>query len=88
MRIFVFMKAKINLSIDAELVYKIKAYAEEKHTSVSELVEEYFKSKVDRPKKNSLIELVKGLPKVDLPYGDDVNLTQQYYEEKASEYGL
>jgi len=83
------MKAKINLSIDEKLVYKIKAYAEEKHTSVSELVEEYFRSKVDRPvKKNNLIELVKSLPKVDLPYGNDVDLTKQYYEEKASEYGF
>lgn len=83
------MKAKINLSIDEKLVYKIKAYAEEKHTSVSELVEEYFRSKVEKPvKKNSLMELVKSLPKINLPYPDDVDLKKQYYEEKAEKYGL
>jgi len=59
-------------------VYKIKAYAEENHTSVSELVEEYIKSKVGPVKKNNLIELVKSLPKVNLPYAGDVDLTKQY----------
>lgn len=82
------MKSKINLSIDEKLVYKIKAYAEENNISVSELVEQYFKTKVEPVKRNNLIELVKSLPKVKLPYGDDVDLTKQYYEEKASEYGL
>jgi hypothetical protein len=82
------MKAKINLSIEEKLIYKIKAYAEEKHTSVSELVEEYFKRVVEPPKKNNLIDLVKSLPKADLPYGEDVDLVKQYYEEKAAKYGF
>jgi transcription termination factor Rho len=82
------MKAKINLSIEEKLIYKIKAYAEEKHTSVSELVEEYFKRVVEKPKKNDLIELVKSLPKVELPYADDIDFKKQYYEEKASKYGF
>ena len=82
------MKAKINLSIEEKLVYKIKAYAEEQHTSVSELVEEYFKKVVAPPKKSNLIELVKSLPKVELPYPDDVDLKKQYYEENASKYGF
>ena len=82
------MKAKINLSIEEKLIYKIKAYAEEKHTSVSELVEEYFKNVVEKPKKSNLIELVKSLPKVELPYPDDVDLKKQYYEENASKYGF
>ncbi|MEJ6981702.1 DUF6364 family protein [Pedobacter sp. P351] len=83
------MKAKINLSIDERLVYKIKAYAEEKHTSVSELVEEYFKRTVEKTvKMNNLIDLVKSLPKVELPYADDVDLKKQYYEEQASKYGF
>ena len=82
------MKAKINLSIEEKLVYKIKAYAEEQHTSVSELVEEYFKRVVEPPKKSNLIDLVKSLPKVELPYPDDVDFKKQYYEEKASKYGF
>ena len=82
------MKAKINLSIEEKLVYKIKAYAEEQHTSVSELVEEYFKRVVEPPKKSNLIDLVKSLPRVELPYPDDVDFKKQYYEEKASKYGF
>lgn len=82
------MKAKINLSIEEKLIFKIKAYAEEKHTSVSELVEEYFTRVVEKPKKNNLIDFVKSLPKVELPYGDDVDLKKQYFEEKATKYGL
>ena len=83
------MKAKINLSIEQTLVNKIKAYAEEKRTSVSELVEEYFKRIVEKPaKKSNLIDLVKSLPKVELPYGEDVDLKKQYFEENASKYGF
>ena len=82
------MKAKINLSIEEKLIYKIKAYAEEEHTSVSELVEEYFKRVVEPRKKNNLIDLVKSLPKVELPYPDDVDLKKQYYEERAGKYGF
>jgi len=83
-----FMKAKINLSIEEQLVYKIKAYAEEKHISVSELVEEYFKRLVERPskKKNSLIELIESLPKPEI--NPDTDLKKQYFEEKASKYGF
>ncbi len=82
------MKAKINLSIDEKLVYKIKAYAEEKHTSVSELVEEYFKRVVEKPskKKNSLIELIESLPKPEI--NPDTDLKKQYFEEQASKYGF
>lgn len=80
------MKAKINLSIEERLVYKIKAYAEEKHTSVSELVEEYFTRIVEKPKKSSLIELIESLPKPDIDFETD--LKKQYFEEKASKYGF
>ncbi len=81
------MKAKINLSIEDKLVYKIKAYAQEQHTSVSELVEEYFKRIVEKPaKKNSLIELIESLPKPVI--AADVDLKKQYFEEKAAKYGI
>ncbi|WP_240768660.1 DUF6364 family protein [Olivibacter sp. XZL3] len=37
------MKAKLNLTIDKQLLTEVKAYAAQKHSSVSELVEGYFK---------------------------------------------
>lgn len=82
------MKTRINLTVEAKLIDQIKAYAEEKNTSVSELVERYFKRLTKPVKKNNLIEYVKNLPKVDLGYADDVDLKKQYYEEKASKYGF
>ena len=82
------MKTRINLTIEEKLIYQIKEYAEEKNTSVSELVEQYFKRLTKPSKKSNLIELVKSLPKVDLGYDDDVDLKKQYYEEKASKYGF
>lgn len=82
------MKTRINLTIEEKLIYQIKEYAEEKNTSVSELVEQYFKRLTKPSKKSNLIELVKSLPKVDLGYDDDVDLKKQYYEERASKYGF
>jgi hypothetical protein len=78
----------MNLSIEEKLVCQIKEYAEEKNTSVSELVEQYFKRLTRPAKKSNLIELVKSLPKVDLGYDDDVDLKKQYYQERASKYGF
>jgi hypothetical protein len=83
------MKAKINLSIEEKLIHKVKAYAEEHHMSVSELVEQYFQRVVEKSKKKeSIIDFVKSLPTVELPYGVDVDLKKQYYEENASKYGF
>lgn len=81
------MKTRLNLTVDENLVYKIKEYADLKHISVSELVEEYFKKVVEKPvKKNSLIELIESLPKPEIDF--DVDLRKQYYEERASKYGF
>ena len=84
------MKTRLNLTVDENLVYKIKEYADLKHISVSELVEGYFKKVVEEKqmKGNKLMEMVKNLPKIDFPYPDDVDLTKQYYEERASKYGF
>lgn len=82
------MKTRLNLTIEESLLSQIKLYAAEKHVSVSELVEQYFTRLAKPAKKSNLIDLVKSLPKVDLPYEDDVDLKKQYYEERASKYGF
>lgn len=89
MRIFVCMKTRLNLTIEDSLLFKIKSYAAQKQVSVSELVEDYFNNLTKpKPKKMNLIEFVKSMPKVELPYDDNVDLKKQYYEEKASKYGF
>lgn len=80
------MKARINLTIEEKLISQIKAYAEEKHTSVSDLVEEYFKRLVKPAKKSNLFELIESLPKPELP--ENIDYKKEYYEGQASKYGF
>jgi len=57
------MNAKITLYSDKELIEKIKKYAKEKNTSVSNLVNEFFKALLekeqDAPITNSLSGILK-----------------------------
>lgn len=80
-----FMKARLNLTIDEHLLNVVKAYAASKNTSVSELVEEFFKNLRRPAKRKTIIDLVEDLPtpKVDVS-GD---LKKQYYESKSGKYG-
>ena len=81
------LKTRLNLTIEASLLSQIKLYAAQKHVSVSELVEQYFKRLAKPPQKSNLIELVKlieSLPKPEI----DFDFKKQYYEERASKYGF
>ncbi len=80
------MKTHVNLSIEKDLVKQIKAYAEKKQTSVSDLVEEYF-SKVVRPvKKSNIISLIEGLEKPKIE--ENIDLKKAFYEQQSSKYGF
>ncbi len=80
------MKTHVNLSIEKDLVKQIKAYAEKKQTSVSDLVEEYF-SKVVRPvKKSNIISLIEGLEKPKIE--ENIDLKKDFYEQQSSKYGF
>jgi hypothetical protein len=80
------MKARLNLTIDEDLLNKVKVYAERRQSSVSQLVEEYFKNIVKRPKKQTIIDLIESLPKPDID--PNVDLKQAYYEENKKKYGF
>ena len=63
------MKERLNLTIDAELVESMKAYAASKQMSVSELVESYFRT-VTRPlQRKNIVDMVDGLedPATNVP---------------------
>jgi hypothetical protein len=80
------MKTHVNLSIEETLVKQMKAYAEKKQTSVSDLVEEYF-TKVVRPvKKSNVINLIESLEKPNIE--DSIDLKKDYYESQSSKYGF
>ena len=80
------MKTRLNLTIDEQLMDGIKAYAASKQTSVSELVENYFKT-VGRPaKRKSLLDLLDLLPKTKKDSG--INLKEEFYRAKSKKYGF
>ncbi|HVV06211.1 MAG TPA: DUF6364 family protein [Puia sp.] len=55
------MKERLNLTIDAELVESMKAYAAGKQMSVSELVESYFRTVTKPLQRKNIVDLVDGL---------------------------
>jgi len=79
------MKAKLNLTIDDDLLGHVKRYAERQRVSVSELVESYFRSLTKSRKKKNIVELVDGLDGPHAPLPDD--LTKAYYEEQENRHG-
>lgn len=74
------MKARLNLTIDNYVLENIKGYASRKQTSVSELVENYFKAVTKPVKRKTILDLVEKLnaPSID----PDTDLKQLYYEDK------
>ena len=80
------MKSRLNLTIDEKILDKVKYYAERHETSVSEMVETYFKSITEEKKEENIITIVDQLKKPDLPEG--VDLKKQYYQEQSKKYGF
>jgi hypothetical protein len=76
------MKERLNLTIDAELVESMKAYAASKQMSVSELVESYFRSVTKPLQRKNIVDMVDGLeePALKAPVS--------YYMEVREKYGV
>ena len=75
------MKERLNLTIDAELVEAMKAYAASKQMSVSELVESYFRT-VTRPMpRTNILDMLDQLVKPDLDVKTD--LKERFYKENG-----
>ena len=80
------MKTHVNLSIEKELVKQVKAYAEKKQVSVSDLVTEYF-TKIVRPvRKTTVIDLIESLEQPD--FDVNIDLKKAFYEQQADKYGF
>ena len=88
MRIFVYMKTRLNITIEENLLDKVKAYANKHNSSISRLVEDYFERLVKKPKKKSVIDLIEELPKPKDIYPPDFDFVKGYYEETAKKYGF
>jgi len=80
------MKARLNLTIDDDLLGNVKTYAANKQTSISELVENYFKRITKPSKRKNIINLVEKLekPKVD----SKADLKELFYQEQSKKHGF
>jgi len=83
------MKSRLNITIDEDLLTGAKRYADRHKTSVSQLVEAYFK-RIARPdRKKNIIDLVESLPKPQAGNADmNGDLKKQYYEGQKGKYGF
>ena len=82
------MLARLNLTIDEELLKKVKVYAEHNQSGVPHLVEEYFKTLISQPKKKSIIDIIEELPKPKLDFPKDLDLKEEYYEQNRKKFGF
>lgn len=80
------MKARLNLTIDNNLLENIKGYAQKQQTSVSELVENYFKTVTKPSKRKNVIDLIEKLKKPAIK--ETVDLKELYYKDKSKKYGF
>jgi len=82
------MKTRLNITIEENLLKKVKAYASTQDSSVSQLVEEYFETLVKKPKRKSIIDLIEELPKPKEKFPPDFDFVKKYYEARAKKYGF
>lgn len=80
------MKARLNLTIEDNLLEDVKNYAVKQHKSVSELVEGYFKSVTKPSKRKTILQLI---DKLDKPViAEEADLKDLFYKENAKKYGF
>lgn len=80
------MKARLNLTIEDSLLENVKGYAVKQQKSISELVENYFKTVTKPAKRKNILQLVEKLDKPAI--SETADLKKLYYEENARKYGL
>ena len=81
-----YMKARLNLTIDEQLLLSVKKMAEKNEISVSELVEEFFKKLTKPAKQKNIIDIIERLEKPVI--SADANLKELYYKEQSTKYGF
>ena len=79
------MKSRLNITIDEKLLTGAKRYANRHRTSISRLVEGYFK-RITGPARKNIIDLIESLPKPRIDSEKD--LKKQYYEDQKKKYGI
>jgi hypothetical protein len=78
------MKAKLKLTIDEQLLAQVKTYAAPKQNSVSEHVENHFKTFINEASGKGIVQLIESLPKPKI--SDQEDLEKRYLEDSADKY--
>jgi len=80
------MKTTLNITIEDAVLAHVREYAASRDISVSQIVEDYFKSLTKPAKRNQIIEMVE---KLETPtfIDEDFDLKKAYYEERSEKYG-
>ncbi len=80
------MKNRSSVTVDQDLMQQAESYAAKHQTSVSQLVEQYFKSLVRPAKKKNIIQLIDSLPKP--AFNSKTNLREAYFEDQKKKHGF
>lgn len=80
------MKTRLNITVEEDLLNNAKRFAEKNETSLSQLIEKFFKNLTRPVRRKNVIQLVDQLskPKIDLS-GD---LRKAYHENQKKKYGF
>lgn len=80
------MKNRLNITVDDTLMEQAKRYAIRHKTSLSQLVEQYFK-KLTRPaRRKNIVQIIEELPKPEIKV--EGNLNEAYYGDRKKKYGF
>jgi Arc/MetJ family transcription regulator len=80
------MKNRLNITVDDTLLEQAKRYAARHRTSLSRIVEEYFRSLLRPARKKNILQLLNKLPKANVK--TDSDLRKAYYDTRKTKYGF
>lgn len=79
------MKSRLNITVDKDLIKRVKMYAGKKNISVSELVEGFFRELTRPGGQQSIIDIVESMEVPEI--SDDVDLVREYHKDMEKKHG-
>ncbi|MGN6491901.1 MAG: DUF6364 family protein [Agriterribacter sp.] len=83
------MKSRLNITVDEILMEQAKRYAEKHKTSLSKLIENYFRNLIRPTNKKNVIDLIESLPRPSSKVTNNKeNLKEHFFKAQKSKYGF
>ena len=80
------MKNRLNITVDDALIEQVKRYAAKHHVSLSQLIEQYFKTLTRPAAKENILDFLEKLPKRKSTIEGDSR--KAYYAQRKKKYGF